>query len=308
MGIITGMIPSLIFWELWKSRLAQAEPIVVDQIIQKARNWLLCKMPYINCKKVLKRDIPWETYMTTKLITGTCFQLLRRYDKRSESYRATLLDNDGPAYIRVFINILRDIIKEETVQYVLALIDEMLTGKGSFLTISSEHSPHTSIAEISKWSASFVHTDCSGMVTGEQEKSCKILSQVKVAWEKYLGIVRILASLLTVDLQDMFPVIYEVVKLIKEPYERHPFKMINTQLKNLEPFTNKGECGLLKLLELQGPFIRMKLTSFKLISLNITPWKHLRVIKKSPQNNREAFNEVDEIPKSDPSCNSSAPR
>ncbi|KAF6169823.1 hypothetical protein GIB67_034215 [Kingdonia uniflora] len=58
----------------------------------------------------------------------------------------------------------------------------------------------------------------------------------------------------------------------------------------------------------QGPIIRMKLTSFKLISLNITPWKHLRVIEKSPQNNKEAFNEVDEIPKSDPSCNSSAPR
>ncbi|KAF6159486.1 hypothetical protein GIB67_032257 [Kingdonia uniflora] len=95
--------------------------------------------------RVLKRDIPWETYMTTKLITGTCFELLRRYDKRSESYRATLFD------------------------------------------------------------------------------------------------------------------------------------------------------------DLQGPFIRMKLTSFKLISLNITPWKHLRVIEKSPQNNKEAFNEVDEIPKSDPS-------
>jgi len=28
----------------------------------------------------------------------------------------------------VFVNILRDIFKEETVEYVLALIDEMLTG------------------------------------------------------------------------------------------------------------------------------------------------------------------------------------
>lgn len=31
--------------------------------------------------------------MTTKLITGTCLQLLRRYDKKSESYRAQLLDD-----------------------------------------------------------------------------------------------------------------------------------------------------------------------------------------------------------------------
>ncbi|KAK6232581.1 hypothetical protein SCA6_002654 [Theobroma cacao] len=82
----------------------------------------------LNTEQVLKRDIPWETYMTTKLISGTGLQLLRRYDNRAESYRAQLLDDDGPAYVRVFVSILRDIFKEETVEYVLALIDEMLTG------------------------------------------------------------------------------------------------------------------------------------------------------------------------------------
>lgn len=35
---------------------------------------------------------------------------------------------DGPAYVRVFVSILRDIFKEETIEYVLALIDEMLAG------------------------------------------------------------------------------------------------------------------------------------------------------------------------------------
>ncbi|KAI3522812.1 hypothetical protein L1887_00862 [Cichorium endivia] len=81
----------------------------------------------LNSEQVLRRDIPWETYMTTKLITGTSLQLLRRYDKKTENDRAQLLDNDGPSYIHVFISILRDIQKEDTVEYVLALIDEMLT-------------------------------------------------------------------------------------------------------------------------------------------------------------------------------------
>lgn len=81
----------------------------------------------LTTEQVLKRDIPWETYMTTKLISGTALQLLRRYDKRSENQKASLLDDDGPAYVRVFVSILRDIFKEETVEYVLALIDEMLT-------------------------------------------------------------------------------------------------------------------------------------------------------------------------------------
>ncbi|MFS8005216.1 putative ATPase, V1 complex, subunit H, armadillo-like helical [Helianthus anomalus] len=83
----------------------------------------------LNSDQVLRRDIPWETYMTSKLITGTALQLLRRYDKKSEHDRAPLLENDGPSYVRVFISILRDIQKEDTVEYVLALIDEMLTEK-----------------------------------------------------------------------------------------------------------------------------------------------------------------------------------
>lgn len=43
--------------------------------------------------KVLRRDIPWETYTTTKLISGTGLQLLRRYDKKPENYKAQLLDD-----------------------------------------------------------------------------------------------------------------------------------------------------------------------------------------------------------------------
>ena len=35
---------------------------------------------------------------------------------------------EGPDYVRVFVNILRNINKDDTVEYVLALIDEMLTG------------------------------------------------------------------------------------------------------------------------------------------------------------------------------------
>ncbi|PIA26328.1 hypothetical protein AQUCO_09500058v1 [Aquilegia coerulea] len=121
----------------------------------------------LNTDQVLKRDIPWETYMTTKLITGTCLQLLRRYDNRSQTYRAALLDDDGPAYVGVFVNILRDIFKEETVEYVLALIDEMLTANPKQATLFHDQSlADEDIYEpfLSNW---FI-----------QEKSCKILSVV----------------------------------------------------------------------------------------------------------------------------------
>jgi V-type H+-transporting ATPase subunit H len=35
---------------------------------------------------------------------------------------------NGVAYIKVFVGMLRDISREDTVEYVLAMIDEMLSG------------------------------------------------------------------------------------------------------------------------------------------------------------------------------------
>ncbi|KAL7148755.1 hypothetical protein ABFS83_06G200500 [Erythranthe nasuta] len=123
-------------------------------------------------EQVLSRDIPWETYMTTKLITGTGLQLLRRYDKKPENYKAQLLDDDGPAYVRVFVSILRDIFKEETVEYVLALIDEMLSANpkrarifhDKSLTDEDIYEPFLRLLSKGSW---FI-----------QEKSCKILSLI----------------------------------------------------------------------------------------------------------------------------------
>ncbi|KAL6577977.1 hypothetical protein OROMI_010305 [Orobanche minor] len=124
----------------------------------------------LSTDQVLRRDIPWETYMTTKLITGTGLQLLRRYDKKPENYKAQLLDDDGPAYIRVFVSILRDIFKEETVEYVLALIDEMLSANpkrarlfhDKSLADEDTYEPFIRLLWKGNW---FI-----------QEKSCKILS------------------------------------------------------------------------------------------------------------------------------------
>jgi V-type H+-transporting ATPase subunit H len=126
----------------------------------------------LTTEQVLKRDIPWETYMSTKLITSTCLQLLRRYDKRPESQRASLLEDDGPAYVRVFVNILRNISKEETVEYVLALIDDMLAANpkrarlfhDKSLSDVDTYDPFLRLLWKGNW---FI-----------QEKSCKILSTI----------------------------------------------------------------------------------------------------------------------------------
>ncbi|XP_038696917.1 V-type proton ATPase subunit H-like [Tripterygium wilfordii] len=135
----------------------------------------------LTTEQVLRRDIPWESYMTTKLISGTGLQLLRRYDKKPESYKAQLLEDDGPAYVRVFVGILRDIFKEETVEYVLALIGEMLTANqkrarlfhDKSLANEDTYEPFLRLLSKGNW---FI-----------EEKSCEILALIVSARPKNQG-------------------------------------------------------------------------------------------------------------------------
>lgn len=66
-------------------------------VVDRSSMWIEIEFLRWHCvrffAKVLRRDIPWETYMSTKLISGTSLQLLRRYDHRPESHRAQLLDD-----------------------------------------------------------------------------------------------------------------------------------------------------------------------------------------------------------------------
>ncbi|BBN17967.1 V-type H+-transporting ATPase subunit H [Marchantia polymorpha subsp. ruderalis] len=128
--------------------------------------------PEVSKETVLKRDIPWETYMTAKLITSTGLQLLRRYDHRPDNVQAALLDENGVAYVRVFVGILRDITKEETVEYMLAVIDDMLSANpkrarlfhDKALSGDDVYGPFLRLLSKRKW---FI-----------QETSCKILTLI----------------------------------------------------------------------------------------------------------------------------------
>ncbi|KAL3523243.1 hypothetical protein ACH5RR_016077 [Cinchona calisaya] len=162
----------------------------------------------LTTEQVLRRDIPWETYMTTKLITGTGLQLLRRYDKKAESYKAQLLDDDGPSYVRVFVSILRAIFKEETVEYVLALIDEMLTANpkrarlfhDKSLASEDAYEPFLRLLWKGNW---FI-----------QEKSCKILSLLVSARTKVQDSVATNGD--SSDSKKKFTTIDDVLKVLVE--------------------------------------------------------------------------------------------
>jgi len=77
--------------------------------------------------KVLQNELPWEGYRRAELIKDSELEMIKKYDKKSDEARKTLLAKEGEAYGNLFLTLLQKISKEETLQYVLTLMDKLLT-------------------------------------------------------------------------------------------------------------------------------------------------------------------------------------
>eukprot|EP00741_Cyanophora_paradoxa_P012481 tig00020610_g12060.t1 len=77
--------------------------------------------------QILLKDIPWETYKAASLLSAKDVEYIRSYDHQPQERQQSLLDKEGVAYVDVFLTILKNISKEDAVQYVLALIEDMLS-------------------------------------------------------------------------------------------------------------------------------------------------------------------------------------
>jgi V-type H+-transporting ATPase subunit H len=69
--------------------------------------------------------------MTARLISDRELQLIRRYDKRTLEAKAALLSEDGLSYIEAFMSVLRNVNKDETVEYALGILEEMVDNDGA---------------------------------------------------------------------------------------------------------------------------------------------------------------------------------
>ena len=82
--------------------------------------------------QVLRRQVPWDTYQKADLISDRELQLIKRYDKQERALQQKLLvEEEGVLYVQAFFSLLRSIASEEVVQYVLALVEDMIKEGGS---------------------------------------------------------------------------------------------------------------------------------------------------------------------------------
>jgi len=104
---------------------------------------------------VLDRDIPWDTYMQARMITDRDLEYIRRYDKKSVVTKSDALAKEGQAYVDAFFNVLRNVSRDETVQYTLALLKEMLgtdvgagEGRAALLHNVTSTNPYTQLLRL----------------------------------------------------------------------------------------------------------------------------------------------------------------
>ncbi|KAI8462608.1 MAG: armadillo-type protein [Monoraphidium minutum] len=132
---------------------------------------------------ILSRDIPWETYLTARLISERDVQLLRRYDKRPEELQSSLLDENGALYAEALMSVLRNVTKEETVQYVLALLVQMLAVNPARAQLFHQQ-PAGAPAASDPYAVFLRLLQRQDWFT--QDKACRVLAQVLAARPKGL--------------------------------------------------------------------------------------------------------------------------
>lgn len=115
-------------------------------------SWAADEPPELTNASVLHRDIAWDTYVNARLISEKDLRNIRLYDKKPAATREEILKTvghtigtpmqnklaphtphsplsttqEGPAIVASLLVVLKNVTKEDTVQYVLALFKEML--------------------------------------------------------------------------------------------------------------------------------------------------------------------------------------
>lgn len=121
--------------------------------------------------------MPWETYMAAHLISDKDLHLIRKFDKRSQEVQKQVLEENGVALVETLCTVLRNVTKEEIMQYVLALLDEIVTSDSAraqlfhqqktLLNITDLYIVFLRLLQRTDW---FI-----------QEKACKLLTLIFLA-------------------------------------------------------------------------------------------------------------------------------
>ncbi|GAM29018.1 hypothetical protein SAMD00019534_121940 [Acytostelium subglobosum LB1] len=96
-------------------------------------------------EKVAGRQVPWSRHCRSGFITTEEYELIDKYDKKPEPEKRAIFLNEGERLSRFFVDFLNKVADLETVQYVLYLINEIISiepkALAQFAKLSKEDDP-----------------------------------------------------------------------------------------------------------------------------------------------------------------------
>jgi len=80
-----------------------------------------------NTQTILAKGVSWDGHKKLDVISEKDVELLKKYDKANEEMRKHIIEKDGESYVELFLDLLMQLNLESTIQYLLALIDQLLS-------------------------------------------------------------------------------------------------------------------------------------------------------------------------------------
>jgi len=77
-------------------------------------------------QEVRNQRINWQSYLQSQMIAKEDFEFISRFDGADASTRAGLIQHDPLQLPKTFMNLLSQISKDLTTQYLLTLLDDLL--------------------------------------------------------------------------------------------------------------------------------------------------------------------------------------
>ncbi|XP_077989685.1 V-type proton ATPase subunit H-like [Glandiceps talaboti] len=89
---------------------------------------------------VRSHRVNWQSYMQGQMISQEEFQFIREYDNATSSeQRDQILTRYGPSAAKIFLSLMGHISKDQTVQYILTMVDDMLQENRQRVAIFFDH-------------------------------------------------------------------------------------------------------------------------------------------------------------------------
>ncbi|XP_041046102.1 V-type proton ATPase subunit H isoform X3 [Carcharodon carcharias] len=76
--------------------------------------------------EVRANKVNWQSYLQGQMISGEDCEFIKRFEAAHSEDKQRILDIEGHQCAKTFLNLMAHISKEQTVQYILTMIDDML--------------------------------------------------------------------------------------------------------------------------------------------------------------------------------------